>query len=259
MANLIPADRQKRITELIRERGVVRVNDLSKQFQVSVLTIRRDLDLLEENGVLERSHGGAVLRQTMPEEPMFAQKEQRFREQKHLIAAATAQYIQDGDMVLINSGTTTLEVIRQIIHKRITIITNNIAAAQLIDTASCDMIILGGKFRCQSQSTAGSFGLQSLQQVYANKAVIGVDGFSMKYGLTTPIMQEAEITRVMIEKTVGDVFVVADSNKMGVISNFKTVSVDKISHLVTDSGAKEFLSEIELEKAGIKLILADSQ
>ncbi len=257
MGSIIPADRQQRIIDLLQKRGVVRVQDLSDMFNVSFLTIRRDLDALEQQGLLERSHGGAVLRQNMPQEPLFSQKMQRFRAQKSQIAHLTAQMIDDGDMVLINSGSTTLEVIRELLDKQITIITNNIAAAHLAEDCACEVIMLGGKYRSQSQSVAGDFALQSLSQVYANKAVIGVDGFSMKYGLTTPIMQEAEVTRTMIERTLGKVIVVADSKKIGVVSNFKTVSVDQIDCLVTDQGGKDFLEDGELEKSGISLEIAD--
>lgn len=255
---IIPADRQKQITELVRKKGVVKVNELSELFGVSVLTIRRDLDMLEEQGLLERSHGGAVLRQSMSVEPLFAQKEQRYRLQKQAIASAVSELIEDGDMVLINSGSTTLEVIRILAKKNVTIITNNIGAAQVADQCDLDIIFLGGAYRCQSHSVTGDLGLLALERVYANKAIIGVDGFSIKYGLTTPIMQEANITRAMIDKTIGSVMVVADSTKMGVVSNFKTVSVDRIDFLVTDEGSRDFLTDVELEKSGIKLIIASN-
>ncbi len=257
MSGMIPADRQNRIIDLLKERGVVRVQELSELFTVSVLTIRRDLDVLEQRGLLERSHGGAVLRQSMPVEPLFSQKQLKFREQKLKIAQAAAGIIEDGDMVLVNSGSTTLEVIQALLSKNITIITNNIAAASLAEGSACELILLGGKYRSQSQSVAGDFALQALGQIYANKAIIGVDGFSMKYGLTTPIMQEAVVTRTMIDRTLGKVIVVADSNKIGVVSNFKTVSVDRIHCFITDRGGSEFLENGEMEKAGITLLVTE--
>lgn len=257
MSGLIPADRQNRIIDLLKERGAVRVQELSELFQVSVLTVRRDLASLESLGLLERSHGGAVLRQTMPVEPLFSQKQLRFHEEKQKIAYAASQIIEDGDMVFVNSGSTTLEVIRELLKKKITIITNNIAAAQFAENCESELILLGGKYRSQSQSVAGDFAVQSLQQVYANKAIIGVDGFSMKYGLTTPVLQEAVATRTMVERTLGQVIVVADSNKIGIVSNFKTVSVDGIDCLITDRGGREFLEHSEMEKSGIHLIIAE--
>lgn len=253
---LIPADRQQRIKDIITEKGVVRVNELSDLFQVSVLTIRRDLDVLAEQGVLERSHGGAVRRQNMPVEPLFIQKERLYKQEKKAIGIVAADMIEEGDMVLINSGSTTLQVINALKDKRITIITNNIAAAMISDDAAFDLVFLGGNYRTQSHSVAGIFGLLVLDRVYANKVIIGVDGFSFTHGLTTPIMQEAEITRAMIEKTVGKVIVVAASNKMGVVSNFKTAPVEKIDCLVTDASARDFLTDLELQKAGIELVIA---
>lgn len=253
---LIPADRQQKIRELIAEHGVVRVNELSDLFGVSVLTIRRDLDLLAEQKVLERSHGGAVLRQNMSVEPLFTQKERLYREQKEAIGIAAAEMIEEGDMVLVNSGSTTLQVIKALRSKKVTIITNNIAAAAHAEEAAFDLVFLGGAYRTQSNSVAGNFAMLALERVYANKAIIGVDGFSFTHGLTTPIMQEAEITRAMIDKTVGKVIVTAASNKMGVVSNFKTAPVEKIDVLVTDPAAEDFLTDQELQKAGIRLVIA---
>ncbi len=253
---LIPADRQHKIKEMITAHGVVKVNELSDLFQVSVLTIRRDLDALEEVGILERSHGGAVLRQNMSVEPLFTQKERQQREEKERIGFAAAQMIDEGDMVLVNSGSTTLQVIKALKDKKITIITNNIAAAQVAEEAAFDIVFLGGNYRTQSNSVAGNFAQLALDRVYANKVIIGVDGFSFTHGLTTPVMLEAEITRAMIDKTVGKVIVVAASSKMGIVSNFKTAPVEKIDTLVTDGAANDFLTELELQKAGIDLVIA---
>ncbi len=253
---LIPADRQQKIKELIIQKGVVRVNELSDLFEVSVLTIRRDLDLLADRGILERSYGGAILRQNMSIEPLFKQKEQLYRKEKERIGTAAARLIEEGDMVLVNSGSTTLQVIKALRDKHITIITDNIAAALVSEDAAYDMVFLGGTYRTQSRSVAGTFALSALEKVYANKVIIGVDGFSFSHGLTTPVMEEAEITRLMIEKTVGQVIVVAASNKMGVVSNFKTASIEKIDTLVTDEAAREFLADLELEKSGMRLVIA---
>lgn len=256
-SGLIPADRQQKIRELIIERGVVRVNELSELFGVSVLTIRRDLDVLEQQGALERSHGGAVRRQNLQVEPLYTHKERLFTKEKEAIGRAAAEMIEEGDMVLVNSGSTTLQVIKALKDKRVTIITNNIGASAVAEEARFDIIFLGGRYRVQSHSSTGSFALMALERVYANKVIIGVDGFSFTHGLTTPNIQEAEVARAMIERTVGSVIVTASSSKMGVVSNFKTTSVDKIDYLVTDTGAGDFVTEQELQKAGIQLVLAE--
>lgn len=253
----IPADRRKLIIEQLQEEGIVRVNELSDLFSVSVLTVRRDLDLLEKQGVLERTHGGAVLRQNMPKEPLFSQKLQARKGEKERIAAAAAQLIDDGDTVFINSGSTTRAVINALAKRDITIITNNIGAAYTADEGSFTLIITGGLYRTQSNAVTGEFGLKMLENVYANKAIIGVDGFSLTHGLTTPVLQEAEMTRRMIEKTVGKIIVVADSSKIGVVSNFKTVDVREVDYVVTDRKAEGILSRKELEQVGITLLLAD--
>ena len=119
-----------------------------------------------------------------------------------------------------------------------------------------ELILIGGLLRSQSNSLVGSLATLSLQQVYGSKAFIGVDGLSVKYGLTTPILEEAEIAREMIRRTPGPVIVVADHSKLSVVSNFMTAPIDQVDMLVTDQGLNNELRE-ELEKIGIKVIIAD--
>lgn len=254
---IIPADRQRQILDLVYTDGVVQVQDLSERFHVSVLTIRRDLDLLASEGLVERTHGGATLRRTMPVEPAYSQKALEFPVEKRSIGEAAAALISEGDTVFINSGSTTLEVIRALRHHAITIVTNNMDATWIANEDSAfRLILVGGVYRTRSHSVSGSFSQPLIDSVYASKAIIGVDGFSLSAGLTTPVVEEAETTRAMISKTVGKVIVVATSNKIGVVSNFKTSGLEGIHVLVTDvNGGKMFSSE-ELAAVGIELIVA---
>ncbi len=242
----IPADRHKHILDLIRKGNVVQVNDLAAYFQVSELTIRRDLDQLAGQGLIERTHGGATARRNLPVEPDYVQKSSEYQYEKQAIGRAAAQLVDDGDTVYINSGSTTLEVIRALVSsdKKISIVTNNIDAVWLIkEDSPCKLILAGGVVRPRSHSVSGSLSQLILDQVFANKAIIGVDGFSLNVGLTTPVLEEAETTRAMIEKTVGKVIVVAAGNKIGVVSNFKTVGLDHIDTLVTDEAGGHLLAE----------------
>lgn len=241
----IPADRHKYILNLIRTGNVVQVSDLAAYFQVSELTVRRDLDQLASQGLVERTHGGATARRNLPIEPDYVQKSSEYPYEKQAIGRTAADLVEDGDTVYINSGSTTLEVIRALIasNKKISIVTNNIDAVWLInEDSSCRLILAGGIVRPRSHSVSGSLSQTILDQVFANKAIIGVDGFSLSVGLTTPVLEEAETTRAMIEKTVGKVIVVAVGNKIGVVSNFKTVGIDSIHTLVTDEAGGRLLS-----------------
>jgi len=255
---LIPADRQRKIIDLIHTDKVVQVQDLSDRFDVSVLTIRRDLDYLASQGLVERTHGGATLRRSLPVEPLFSQKASEYTKEKRVIGLAAAALVEPGDTVFINSGSTTFEVIRALRHHEITIVTNNIDAAWIAnEDASFRLIFVGGAYRTRSHSVSGSLSQSIVGNVYANKAIIGVDGFSLKAGLTTPVVEEADTTRYMIEKTVGKVIVVAVGNKIGVVSNFKTVDVQHIDVLVTDKTGGSVLSKEELSALGIDLIVAE--
>lgn len=255
---LIPADRRKRIQEIIQQKGIVKVAELSRLFGVSELTIRRDLDILERKDILERTHGGAVYSHRMKIEPLYEQKSRIHREEKEAIGRATAGIIEDGDTLLINSGSTTREVIKQLKNRQVRIITSNMSALFEVSEGSIELIFIGGYYRRQSNSLVGSLASLTLQQLYGSKAIIGVDGISIKYGLTTPIMEEAEIARQMIERTPGPVIVVADHSKIGVVSNFITAPLEKVDILVTDEKIDEGYRN-DLENEGIKVIVAKSK
>jgi len=251
----IPAERQEVITEMVSHHGVVTVAELSQLLKVSEITIRRDLGILEGKGVLERTHGGAIGSRRMSAEPFYDQKNRVEMAEKVSIGKAAAALVNSGDTVLVNSGSTSLQVIRQIAGNDIRIITSNIGAVLERPTEGTEVILIGGVYRPQSNSLVGRFASLTLEQVYGSKAIIGVDGVSYKYGLTTPNHQEAGIASLMIERTRGPVIVVADHTKIGVVSNFLTARIERVDFLVTDSGFEEEYRE-DLEKAGVEIIIA---
>ncbi|MGQ9571212.1 MAG: DeoR/GlpR family DNA-binding transcription regulator [Thermodesulfovibrionales bacterium] len=253
----IPVDRQERIHSLIRKQGIVKVTDLSKMLGVSELTIRRDLAVLEQRGILEKTHGGAIYSFRMRVEPLYTQKDRIHREEKDAIGKAAAQLVEEGDTLLINSGSTTRQVIHYLRDKKVRIITSNLSAVPEAMESEMELILIGGHYRSQSNSIIGPLAHISLKQAYGSKAFIGVDGVSLKYGLTTPILEEAEVARRMIEQTPGPIIVVADHSKLGVVSNFITAPIDKIHMLVTDDGIEEEYQS-NLEKAGIKVVIAST-
>lgn len=258
LSGLIPAERKLRIQKIIRAQGVVRVSKLSSLLNVSQITIRRDLEQLEEEGFLERTHGGALLNQPLRLEPPFIEKDNINRDEKQRIGRAAAALVEDGDTLLINSGSTTLRIFPNLVGiKNLRVLTSNMGAFLETSGTDLELILTGGIFREQSKSLVGSFALHNIQRVIGNKCFIGVDGISRKHGLTTPILQEAEIARMMIERTQGKVIVVADSSKLGVVSNFVSASIDQVDILVTTKGVdEEFIAQLEEE--GIEIIIAPS-
>ncbi len=249
---LIPAQRRERIQEYLAVHQIARTADLCEMLDTSEATVRRDLEWLEQEGILERTHGGAILNQRLTSEPEYLQRVQKNPEEKRAIGALAASLIADGDIVFINSGTTTTQVIQQIrANANITVFTNNLNAALELGEAGFQHHLLGGEYQPTSKSTAGRFAIENLRQVYADKAIIGVDGISLKHGGTVPTNAEAEVVRAMIERTKGEIIVVADYSKWGVVSNFQVAAIDEIDKLVTDDkfdpSAIEELAEHDVE------------
>ena len=234
--SLIPAQRRERIQEYLAIHKIVRMDELYKMLDTSEATVRRDLEWLEREGVLERTHGGAILNQRMTLEPEYVQRASLNPDEKHQIGELAAALIGDGEVVFINSGTTTAQVIHHIRgNAGITVFTNNLAAVLEVGDTGIKSYVLGGEFQPHSNSVAGRFGLENLRQVYADKAILGVDGISLIHGCTVPSNAEAEMMKLMIERTKGEIMIVADHTKWGVVSNFQIASIDELDTLVTDA------------------------
>jgi DeoR family fructose operon transcriptional repressor len=241
---LIPAQRRERIQQYLAIHKIVRMDDLSTMLDTSEATIRRDLEWLEREGVLERTHGGAILSQRLTFEPEYLQRAQTHPEEKRLIGELAASLIEDGEVVFMNSGTTTTQVIRHIrAGADISVYSNNVYAALELGEPGFKYNLIGGEFQPHSNSVAGHFAMDSLRQVYADKTFLGVDGISLLHGCTVPTSAEAEVVRQMIERTKGNIYIVADHHKWGVVSNFQIATIDEIDILVTD----EALDPLELE------------
>ncbi|MCX6034862.1 MAG: DeoR/GlpR family DNA-binding transcription regulator [Chloroflexi bacterium] len=249
---LIPAQRRERIQEYLVTHKIVRMDDLYTLLDTSEATVRRDLEWLEREGIVERTNGGAILSQRLTLEPEYLQRAKKHPEEQRLIGEKAALLIEDNDVVFINSGTTTTQVIRHIRGDAgITVFSNNVYAALEVGEAGFKHHLIGGELQPHSNSVSGRFAIDNLRQVYADKAILGVDGVSLKHGCTVPSNAEAEVIKQMIERTQGKVFIVADSSKWGVVSNFQIAAIDEIDKFVTDesidSSAKGSLTAHSVE------------
>jgi DeoR family transcriptional regulator, fructose operon transcriptional repressor len=234
---LIPAQRRERIQEHLLLNKIATNAALSELLRVSEATIRRDLEVLEGEGFLERTHGGAVLRAGGIAEAEYLLRAQRYPDEKRLIGAAAANLIDNGDVVFINSGTTTTQLIRAIRPTlKAWIITNNVRAALELAPFEFELALVGGVFQPTSHSVAGRFAADNLRQIYATKAFISVEGIHVKYGLTVPTEMEAELIRIMFERTIGPVTVVADHSKWGAVSSFEVARLEQVQRFITDEG-----------------------
>ncbi|RKX83354.1 MAG: DeoR/GlpR transcriptional regulator [Spirochaetes bacterium] len=258
--NIIPAARQSKIMELIKQNGLVTVEALSKSLEVSVITIRRDLSLLEEKGVLERTHGGAILTQKVEREFNYSEKDRINPQQKESIGRAAAALIEDGDTVFINSGSTTYQVIRFLEDRKdVRVITNNVAAvADFGGRSGVEMILTGGLYRYQSNCLIGDFAINTVNQIITSKIIMGVDGLCFDKGLTSPVYQEAGITRSMMDRTQGPVICVADASKLGKVTNFVIAPLAKVDIIVTDEFFDEDL-RYDLEALNIEIIKSEGK
>ena len=258
MEQPLPAERHRRIQELLRERQAVRVSTLSELLGVSEVTVRRDLEELERRGLLERTHGGAIAAQRMRIEPAYLEAITLHADQKRRIGEIAAGLVQPGDTIFLNGGTTTLQVFRHLEAPGAKVVTNHVGIALESSDRGVELILVGGEYRSPSNSCVGMFAADTVRKVFATKAILGVEGVSRRTGLTAAAAQEANIARVMIDQTQGQVIVVADSSKLGTVADFAIGPIDQVSVLVTDLGIDDEYRQ-ELMELGLDVIVADDK
>ena len=234
MGQPLPAERQRRIIDVVRDRHAVRVSTLSDLLGVSEVTVRRDLEDLEHRGLLERTHGGAISTRRMGSEPAYLEAMARDPGAKRAIGQAAAALVEPGDTIFLNGGTTTLQVFRHLDVAGVRVVTNHVGIALEAAGRDVEMLLVGGEYRAPSHSCVGTFACDTVRRVFATKAFVGVEGISLRSGLTTPVADEAELASLMIEQTHGDVTVVADHTKLGTVADFAIAPLDAVSRLVTD-------------------------
>jgi DeoR family fructose operon transcriptional repressor len=250
----LPAERHSRIRDLLEERHVLRVSTMSELLGVSEVTVRRDLEALERQGILERIHGGAISSRRVRSEPRYIDAMTSHPEAKRQIGMAAAALVEQGDTLFMNGGTTTLEVFRHL-NGGVKVVTNHVGMALEAGERELELILVGGHYRAPSNSLVGPFATEALRRVHATKAFLGVEGVSVRSGATTPSAVEAETARLMIERTRGKVILVADSSKMGTVADFLVAGLDEVSGLVTDPGIDvEYLDG--LAEAGVEVVVA---
>jgi DeoR/GlpR family transcriptional regulator of sugar metabolism len=252
---MIPAERRARIVELVKDRRAVRVSSLSEDLGVSGMTIRRDLERLEAEGVLVRTHGGAVLKRHISEETLYVERESASAEEKRRIAAAAAALIEPGETVFLSSGTTAAQVIRHIdpsLEARV--VTHNIGAMQEARGLRAEVVLVGGLYRPRSNAVSGPMAIEQVGRFHAGKMLIGVDGFDLEEGLTTPTMGMAGVERAMLQQTRGEVVALADSSKIGVVADVVLCGLDQVDTALVDDGMEESVRD-ELVRRGLRCLV----
>jgi DeoR family transcriptional regulator of aga operon len=248
-------ERRRAILELVNRDGRVLVADLARQFRTSQVTIRKDLELLHGQRQLHRTHGGALpARDGAVDDPTLREKEQLHRREKVLIAAAAARMVQKGQVVILDSGTTTTAIARALrSFQELTIVTNAVNIAAELAGTSIEVILTGGTLRKNSFSLVGPMAEDTLRHLSADLFFLAVDGFDVHYGLTTPNLLEAKVNRVMVEVAKRTV-AVCDASKFGRRSLSLIVPTAAMHEVITDrSIARSDLRA--LKKAGIEVTI----
>ena len=254
-SQMLIEERRQYIVGLVQKHGRVLVEELSASLGISRITIRKDLDYLQERGLVSRTHGGALLPGNGAiSDPTLQEKEGRHSQEKVRIAAAAVNLVQEGQCVLLDSGTTTTVIARALKRfSRLTIITNAVNIAGELSGTDFEVLLTGGSLRKNSFSLVGPLAEDMLHEMHADILFLGVDGFDLEVGLTTPNVMESRVNRAMV-KASSLVVAVCDSTKFNRRSLSKIVDASVIHHVITDSGLPPETAEA-LRSAGIKLTL----
>jgi DeoR family transcriptional regulator, aga operon transcriptional repressor len=250
---MLNEERRREILALLNRDGRVLVKDLARHFRISQITIRKDLEFLDNQGIVQRTHGGALpLQAGALLDPSLREKEKLHRKQKILIAEAAASLVEEGQSVLLDSGTTTTAIARALKEMaQLTVITNAINIAAELAGTNVEVILTGGMLRKNSFSLVGPLAERTLRQLSADVLFLGVDGFDTKAGLFTPNLLESEVNRAMVEiarRTIA----VCDSSKFGRRSLCNIMPVTAVQEVITDKQIPK--SDLQaLKEAGVRV------
>ena len=249
-------ERQKQILSLLTRQGRLSVNEIVEQFSISVATARRDLESLAAQGKAERVHGGVIAIEQAPPESPILERESEQADEKSRIGLAAAELVADKETVFLGSGTTVLEVARNLRNrKNLTVITNSLPVLKALAGAEgVTVLCLGGMLRNSEMSFIGHITEQALSEVRADKVIIGTRGVSLEHGLTNDYLQET-LTDRAIMKIGRDVIVVADHTKVNRVATALLAPLNSMQTFVTDSKAdKKFV--LALKRNGINVVIA---
>jgi DeoR family transcriptional regulator of aga operon len=252
------SERRQRISALVREQGSVQVAPLAARFGVSMQTIRKDLHFLTQRGVMERSYGGAISADVVNvvSEPAVETKRAIHIDEKARIGARAAAMVRPGDSVVLDSGTTTLQIAHHLPDdEEITVLTNDLdILCALARKERITVVMLGGALRRRNRAFYGAQTESALADLHVDKLFLGVDGFDLERGITTHFEPEAILNRKMV-KAARQVIAVTDRSKFGRVCLHRIMNAGEIDDLVTDAGDAEGM-QVAAERLGFRLHLA---
>jgi DeoR family transcriptional regulator, fructose operon transcriptional repressor len=246
--------RRQKVLDLVSERGFIALTELARAIEASESTLRRDLDYWHQQGLVRRTHGGAIYVGDSNELPALEERTAKQMEEKRAIAKTAADRLRDGDTVLLDGGTTTLEVARLLVGRRLQIVTNSLPIAALFaNNRETDLVILGGYVYPRTGVALGPFTVRMLQDVHVHQLVMSVGGITAK-GLFNSNLLLVETERQMM-RCADEVVVVADHTKIGRQALAFLCELSEIDTLIVDHELTAKQREM-LDQAGARLVVA---
>lgn len=256
MAGYSVAERRNKVLKLLKDNGQVSVTELSTLLKASEVTIRKDLQYLERRNLLIRTHGGAMQNDYLVHDRHYEEKGKLYSEEKRRIGDAAAGLVQDGDTIIMDAGTTMLQLARSLQNKRnLTILSSAInVAVELMRIPDVQLVMLGGVIRSTSAAVVGPFAESMVKEHYCSKLFLAGDGLDPDFGVTTTNALEAHLNKMMIESA-QETILIMDSSKFGRRGLSRICGLDKINLIITDDGISDTMRK-RLEERDVPLLIA---
>jgi DeoR/GlpR family transcriptional regulator of sugar metabolism len=252
-------ERHKRILDLLGAEGEIKVEHLADRLKVSQVTMRKDLDILETKGLVERIHGSAIFSQRNRFNVAFLEELQTQATAKKLIAQAAVDYIKEGDSIILDAGTTTFWLAQALAgkFKSLLVITNSLPAALELSKTGYKILLVGGEVLSHSLALTGPVTVNNLENYHVNRAFLGTSGISLSHGYSTADSNDADVKEQMI-RSAEETYILTDSSKFERNYLVSFADFSDIQLTITDSGIPSKVLT-EFQKRGIELRIADSR
>lgn len=240
---MLTEERYNLILDLLKEKELIKFEELSSKLEVSDSTIRRDLSILEERGLLERFHGGAKALSSKRKELSYKEKLSKHTDEKNILAKYASELINDGDCIFIDAGTTTYEIIKYLANKNVFVVTNGLNHINALVENNIDCYMIGGNVKLTTKAIIGSHALNCLNKFKFDKSFIETNGVDLESGFTTPDCEEASIKECAINNS-KKAFILADSSKFGYVSFVKFAKLSDCSIITNKNSDLDKYKEI---------------
>jgi DeoR/GlpR family transcriptional regulator of sugar metabolism len=254
---MLANQRRDKIIELLREDGSAKVLNLARIFKVTEVTIRQDLEKLDKDGLITREHGGAYLKKVKNQVQTFSLAHQENMDKKGIIADKALEFIESGDTIILDSGSTTTELAKKIRGKKnLTVITNALNIALLLGAEpGIEVIVTGGEFKPPTLSLTGQKTADFFKGLHVQKLFLATAGISLKAGLTYPSISDIVVKKAMIEAA-ETTYLIADSTKIGKAAFASLGALSLIDYIITDADIEKKHKQLFRDNE-IELIIAN--